>query len=53
MGEINAAVTVAALLERSDTIHSAGGYLRKLSQKAEIGQYSVQPVLRALSQTKH
>ncbi len=53
MGEINAAVTVAALLERSDRIHSAGGYLRKLSQKAEIGQYSVQPVLRALSQTKH
>ncbi|MGQ5720064.1 plasmid replication protein RepC [Pseudochrobactrum asaccharolyticum] len=53
MGEINAAVTVAALLERSDKIHSAGGYLRKLSQKAEIGQYSVQPVLRALSQTKH
>ncbi len=53
MGEINAAVTVAALLERSDKIHSAGGYLRKLSQKAENGQYCVQPVLRALSQTKH
>ena len=53
MGEINAAVTIAAMLERSDKIHSAGGYLRKLTQKAEKGQYSVQPVLKALSQTRH
>lgn len=53
MGEINAAVTIAAMLERSDKIHSAGGYLRKLTQKAENGQYCVQPVLRALSQTRH
>ncbi|MDM7850762.1 plasmid replication protein RepC [Pseudochrobactrum kiredjianiae] len=53
MGEINAAVTIATMLERSDKIHSAGGYLRKLTQRAENGQYCVQPVLRALSHTKH
>ncbi|MDR0252750.1 MAG: replication initiation protein RepC [Brucellaceae bacterium] len=53
MGEINAAVTLAAMLERSDKIHSAGGYLRKLTQQAERGQYCVKPALRALSNTRH
>ena len=53
MGEINAAVTLAAILERSDKIRSAGGYLRKLTEQAEHGQYCVKPALRALSNTRH
>lgn len=53
MGEINAAITLAAILERSDKIRSAGGYLRKLTQQAEHGQYCVKPALRALSNTRH
>lgn len=53
MGEINAAITLAAILERSDKIRSAGGYLRKLTQQAEHGQYCVKPALRTLSNTRH
>lgn len=53
MGEATAAVTIAVILERSETIHSAGGYLRKLTQRAQMGQYSLKPVLKALNSTKH
>lgn len=53
MGDINAAITIAAILERSETIHSAGGYLRKLTERAAIGQYSIKPVLRAIENTRH
>lgn len=53
MGDVSAAVTIAAILERSETIRSAGGYLRKLTERAKIGQYSVRPVLRALVNTRH
>jgi replication initiation protein RepC len=47
MGEIEAAVTVACILERGATIHSAGGYLRQLSRKAEAGEFSLGPILMA------
>lgn len=49
MGDLNAAVTVAAILERSSEIRSPGGYLRALTERAENGRYSVAPVLNALS----
>ena len=48
MGEINASITIAAILERVDEIRSPGGYLRALTDRAEIGQYSVLPVIKAL-----
>jgi DNA-binding transcriptional ArsR family regulator len=48
MGDINASITVAAILERAGDIRSPGGYLRALTDRAEIGQYSVLPVLKAL-----
>ncbi|TYR37141.1 replication initiation protein RepC [Mesorhizobium microcysteis] len=48
MGEIAAAVTVAAILERADTIRSPGGYLRALTERAEKGQFSIRPMLSAL-----
>lgn len=53
MGEINAAITIAAILERSDSIRCAGGYLRKLTERANYGQYSVSPVLKTLANTRH
>lgn len=48
MGDGAAAVVVAAILERSDQIRSPGGYLRELTRKAEAGQFSVLPMVKAL-----
>jgi replication initiation protein RepC len=48
MGERKAATVVAAILQRADAISSAGGYLRDLTRKAQAGQFSVGPMLRAL-----
>lgn len=48
MGDMAAAVTVAAILERSDEIRSAGGYLRALTERAEAGKFSVMPMIAAL-----
>ena len=47
MGEAEAAVVVACLLQRSSTIQSAGGYLRELTRKAGEGEFSIGPVLMA------
>jgi replication initiation protein RepC len=44
----DAAVVVAAILQRSSTIKSAGGYLRSLTGKARAGAFSLGPVLMAL-----
>lgn len=48
MGEGDAAIVVAAILQRSDAISSAGGYLRGLTRKAEAGEFSLGPMLMAL-----
>jgi replication initiation protein RepC len=48
MGEVRAAVVVAAILQRSSAIHSAGGYIRDLTRKAEAGEFSLGPMLMAL-----
>ena len=52
MGDINASITIAAILERIGEIRSPGGYLRALTDRAEIGQYSVLPVIKALDGEK-
>lgn len=49
MGDLDAAVTIATILERSAEIRSPGGYLRALTERAESGHYSVGRVLNALS----
>ncbi|WP_204307632.1 replication initiation protein RepC [Klebsiella pneumoniae] len=46
---MNASITIAAILERAGEIRSPGGYLRALTDRAEIGQYSVIPVIKALN----
>ncbi|WP_051465647.1 plasmid replication protein RepC [Methylosinus sp. LW3] len=48
LGEHDASIVVAAILQRGDEIKSAGGYLRVLTAKAEQGEFSVGPVLMTL-----
>jgi replication initiation protein RepC len=48
MGEVQAAVVVAAILQRGSTINSAGAYIRGLTKKAEAGEFSLGPMLMAL-----
>jgi replication initiation protein RepC len=51
LGPEEAAVVVAAILQRAEAIKSAGGYLRSLTEKARAGQFSLGPVLMALIRT--
>ena len=53
MGEAEAAVVVACLLQRSSTIQSAGGYLRELTRKAGEGEFSLGPILMAQLNAKN
>ncbi|MBX5177297.1 replication initiation protein RepC [Rhizobium lentis] len=48
MGAENAAVAVAAILERAGHINSAGGYLRDLTSRTRRGEFSLGPMLMAL-----
>jgi replication initiation protein RepC len=52
LGEHDAAVIIAAILQRGDEIKSAGGYLRVLTAKARAGEFSLGPVLMALLRGK-
>ncbi|MHC2420027.1 replication initiation protein RepC [Sinorhizobium meliloti] len=48
MGPESAAVAVACILERGGHISSPGGYLRDLTRKAAMGEFSLGPMLMAL-----
>lgn len=48
MGAMDAAIVVAAILQRGEKISSPGGYLRSLTDKARAGSFSVGPMLMAL-----
>lgn len=48
IGATEAAVVIAAMLERFGEIRSPGGYLRHLSAKARSGQFSIGPMVMAL-----
>src|SRR5262249_55912351 len=52
MGDIAAAITVAAILERAEAIRSPGGYLRDLTRKAEEGKFTLAPMLAALERAE-
>ena len=52
MGEVQAAITLAAILQRTDQINSAGGYLRSLTDKAREGKFSTWPMVMALLRAK-
>lgn len=47
MEPTNAAVTMAYILEKTETIASPGGYLRDLTRRAERGAFSIKPLLMA------
>lgn len=47
MGANDAAITLAAILQRSDEIKSGGGYLRNLTDRARDGQFSTWPMVMA------
>lgn len=47
-GVEDAAVIVAAILQRADAIKSPGGYIRELTNKGRAGQFSLGPMLMAL-----
>lgn len=51
MGPENAAVAIACILERSNMINSAGGYLRDLTRRSKRGEFSLGPMLMALLRT--
>lgn len=48
LGELRAAIVVACILQKSEAIRSAGGYLRELTRKAEAGEFSMGPMVMAL-----
>lgn len=51
MGADVAGITVCCLLQRIDDIRAPGGYLRKLTEQARAGKYSVSRVVMALIQS--
>lgn len=51
LGPENAATVIGCMLERSGHINSAGGYLRDLTRRAERGEFSLGPMLMALTRT--
>lgn len=52
MGEQQAAITLAAIHQRSDQIKSPGGYLRNLTERAKEGKFSTWPMIMALLRAK-
>lgn len=48
MDERHAAITLAAIYQRSDQINNAGGYLRSLTERAGEGKFSTWPMIMAL-----
>lgn len=47
MGPENAAVAVSCILERASFINAPGGYLRDLTRRTELGEFSLGPMLMA------
>ncbi|TWH28090.1 replication initiation protein RepC [Aminobacter sp. J15] len=48
MGEQQAAITLAAIYQRSGQIANPGGYLRNLTERAGEGKFSTWPMIMAL-----
>lgn len=52
MGDQHAAITLAAILQRTEQISNAGGYLRSLTDRARDGKFSTWPMIMALVRAK-
>ena len=53
MGEADASIVLAAMLQKSEAIANAGGYLRELTRKSAAGEFSVGPMVMALIGPRH
>jgi replication initiation protein RepC len=47
LGQESTPIVIACMLQCPETINSAGGYLRALTEKARAGEFSVGPMLMA------
>lgn len=52
LGDQQAAITLAAIHQKADQINSAGGYLRRLTDRAKDGKFSAWPMIMALLRAK-
>ena len=52
MGDQHAAITLAAIYQRTEQISNAGGYLRSLTDRARQGKFSTWPMIMALVRAK-
>lgn len=52
LGDQQAAITLAAIYQRSAQINNAGGYLRSLTDRARDGKFSTWPMVMALLRAK-
>ena len=52
LGEVQACIVVAAILQRASAIKSPGGYLRALTRRSQVGSFSLGPMLMALISTR-
>lgn len=52
MGEEQASAVLAAILQRGTAIKNAGGYLRALTRRASAGEFSIWPMLMALTASR-
>ncbi|QPC88939.1 replication initiation protein RepC (plasmid) [Mesorhizobium sp. NBSH29] len=52
MGQQHAAITLAAIYQRTEQINNAGGYLRSLTDRARDGKFSTWPMIMALVRAK-
>lgn len=52
MGAETAAIAIACILERMESIRSPGGYLRALTEKAKAGAFSPGPMVMAIVNTR-
>ncbi|WP_343315412.1 plasmid replication protein RepC [Brucella sp. BE17] len=53
LGACNTAITIAYILERYDNIQSPGGYLRILTQKAALGEFTIKAVVAGALHKKY
>lgn len=52
MGEGQASIVVACILQRGSQIGSAGGYLRDLTRRSRTGEFGIGPMVMALLSTR-
>ena len=52
LGPENTGVAIACIFEKGAAINSAGAYLRNLTKRASLQQFTVKPMVAALLKSK-